>query len=87
MIVSSVLERFYEKKVNKKKEKISFSKNQLGLKVKTSKLLKARENAGHQAFIGFRIASDWLGKWCEFSGPITEKSKVEPEQSLITFDT
>ena len=47
MIVSSVLERYYEKKADKKEEKISFSKNQLGLKVKTSKLLKARENARH----------------------------------------
>ena len=35
-------------------------KNQRKLEVKTTKLLKARENAGDQVLIGFSFASDWL---------------------------
>ena len=27
--------------------------------------------------IGFSLASDWLREWCEFSGPITERSKAK----------
>ena len=56
------------------------------LKVKTTKQPKARENAD-QAVIGFRVASDWLRKRCEFSGPITERSKAIPKQSQNSFDT
>ena len=37
--------------------------------------------------IGFSFASDWLRGWCEFSRPITERSKAKPMQSRITFDT
>ena len=50
-------------------------------------MLKARENAGDQVMIGFSFASDWLTKWREYSGPITERSKAKPRQSLITFDS
>ena len=49
-------------------------------------MLKARENAGDQVMIGFSFASDWLTKWREYSGPITERSKAKPRQSQITFD-
>ena len=35
-------------------------KSQRKLEVKTTKLLKARENAGDQVLIGFSFASDWL---------------------------
>ena len=35
-------------------------KSQRQLEVKTTKLLKARENAGDQVLIGFSFASDWL---------------------------
>ena len=34
--------------------------------MKTSKLLKARENAGDQVAIVFSFASDWLRGWHEF---------------------
>ena len=45
------------------------------LHVRISKLLDAQENAGDQIVIGFSFASDWLRKWREFSGPITERVK------------
>ena len=48
---------------------------------------QARENASDQVAIGFSFASDWLRGWCEFSRPITERSKAKPMQSRITFDT
>ena len=54
----------------------------LELELKTSKLLKGRENAGNWC----RFASDWLREWCEFSGPVTEQGKAKPKQSRITFD-
>ena len=46
-------------------------KNQWELKVKTTKLPEVQEKAG---------------EWCEFSGPITEGSKVKTKQP-ITFDS
>ena len=61
--------------------------SQLELKVKTSKLPEARENVGDQPMVGFSFASDWLRGWRKFSGPITDRSKVQPVQSWITFDT
>ena len=42
---------------------------------------------GDQVGIGFTFASDWLRGWCKFSTPITERSKANPMQSRITFDT
>ena len=59
----------------------------LELNIKTTKLHKARENANHLVVIGFSFASDWWRKWCEYSDPITERSKAKPVQSRITFDT
>ena len=47
--------------------------------MKTSKLLKARENADDQVAIVFNFASDWLRGWREFSGPITEQGCVKPK--------
>ena len=35
-------------------------KSQRKLEVNTTKLLKARENAGDQVLIGFSFTSDWL---------------------------
>ena len=32
-------------------------------------------------------SSDWLRGWRKFSGPITEQSLVNQEQSRITFET
>lgn len=40
------------------------------LKVKTSKLLEAGENAGSQTVIRFCFESDWLRKWKSQCGPI-----------------
>ena len=54
-------------------------KHQWEFKVKTTKLAKARENAGNQfvrvVVISFSFASDWLEKWHEFSRPITDRNK------------
>ena len=67
---------------NQKKE--NTFKNQWELKVKTTKLPEVQENAEDQVVIDFCFASDWLREWCEFSGPITEGSKVKTKQP-ITF--
>lgn len=40
---------------------------------KNNQRLKARENAADQVAIILSSESDWLRKWGEFSGPITEK--------------
>ena len=61
--------------------------SQFELKVKTSKLPEARENVVDQPMVGFSFASDWLRGWRKFSSPITDRSKVQPVQSWITFDT
>ena len=47
------------------------------LTVKTSKLRKARENAGDQVTIGFSFASDWSRERRECSEPITARSKAK----------
>ena len=57
------------------------------INVKTSKLSEARENVSDQVAIGFRLESDWLRKWPEFSGPINKQSKIKTKQFRITFDT
>ena len=57
-------------KVNQNEEKTLKSHREL--KVKSTKLPKARENAGDQAAIGLSFAFDWFREWREFSGPITE---------------
>ena len=54
-------------------------KSQRELKTKTTKLPKARENAGDQVVIDVSFASDWLGEWREFSGPSSEQSKTKPD--------
>ena len=57
----------------------NISKSQGKLKAKTSKLPEARENACDQVAIGFSFESDWWREWCEFSGPITKRSKAKPK--------
>ena len=54
------------------------------IKVTTSKLPKARENAGDRDEIDLSFASDWLREWRKFSGPITKQRKAKPLQSRIT---
>ena len=44
---------------------------------KTNQTAYAREKASDRFMIGFSLASDWLREWCEFSGPITERSKAK----------
>ena len=53
----------------------------------TSKRPQARENVTDKVALGFGFVSDWLSRWREFSGPITERSEAKPMQSRITFDT
>ena len=48
---------------------------------------QAQENASDQVAIGFTFACDWLRGLREFSRPITERTKVKPMLSRITFDT
>ena len=62
----------------------NISKSQGKLKAKTSKLLEARENACDQVAIGFSFESDWWREWCEFSGPITKRSKAKPIDNGFT---
>ena len=69
------------------KRKENTLKSPWELRVKISKPSKARENAGDQVVIGVSFAFDWLREWREFSGPITEQSKVNEMQSRITLDT
>ena len=35
---------------------------------------EASKNANDQSRNFFSLASDWLGAWCEISGPIMEQS-------------
>ena len=65
-----------------RRKEISYE-SQSEFKVKTTKLPKARENAGDQVAAGFSFACDWFREWREYSGPIREQSKM---QSQITFD-
>ena len=69
------------------KRKENTLKSPWELRVKINKPSKARENAGDQVVIGVSFAFDWLREWREFSGPITEQSKVNEMQSRITLDT
>ena len=48
---------------------------------------QARENASDLVALGVSFASDLLGRWRQFSRPITERRKAKPMQSRITFDT
>ena len=43
---------------------------------KKTKHPETRENAGEQVVIGFSFESDWLKEWCNFSGPVKERSKA-----------
>lgn len=61
-------------------------RSQWELKVKTSELTEARENAVNQETIEFCFASDWLIKWRKISGLIIEWIKANLKQSRITFD-
>ena len=49
--------------------------------LKTSRLLEARENKD-KVVVDFSFASDWLRKWREFAGPISELSYVKPKSTL-----
>ena len=55
--------------------------------MKTRKLHEARGNAIVQVTVGFSSQSDWLRKWRELSGPITEQSEATIMQYCMTFDT
>ena len=61
--------------------KENIKRNQQELKVRTSNLPRARENADDQVAIGFSFESDWLRKWREFSRQIIKRSEAKPEQS------
>ena len=54
--------------------------------VNLTKLPEARENAGDWVVIGFSFESDWLRKWCEFSGRFIKQSKAKMKQFQSTFD-
>ena len=69
--------------VQSEERKENTFRSQLELKIKTTKLPKARENAGDPEVIGFTFASNWSREWCELPGPITERSKARPKQSRI----
>ena len=54
--------------------------------MKTSKLLKAWENAIAQVAVVLILVSDWSRGWRELFRPITEKSAVKPKRFWLTFD-
>ena len=69
-------------KIGNKKKKENALKSQWQLKVKTSKLPKARENAGDGVVNGFNFGSDWLRKWLWTN----HRAKyAKPKQSLGYF--
>ena len=49
------------------------------MRAQIKKLPEARENASNQEAIGLSFESDWLIKWCEFSGPITGRNEAKPK--------
>ena len=65
--------------------KENIARNQWKLNVNTSDLPEVRENACDQGAIDFSFESDWLRKCREFSGPIIQRSKANPQQSRIIF--
>ena len=69
------------------KRKENITRSLLQLKVKTSKLPKARENASHQIVFFISFECDWSRKWREFSEPITQHSEPTPQKSRITLET
>ena len=50
-------------------KKGDITNGRLELKAKTNLLPEARENFAN----GFRFTCDWIGGWCEFSKPKTER--------------
>lgn len=62
-------------------EKKNIIGNQWELKPRVNKLLsvllEARGNASDQVVIDASLDSDWLRGWCEFSGPINERSEAK----------
>ena len=54
--------------------------------VKTSKLTKARENAGYKVAIGYHWNLIGLKSGASFFGPIIEQSEANPDQFRITVD-
>ena len=60
----------------------NFHKSQWELSGKTNKLRETREKRD-QVAIGFSFESDWIRKWREFSGPITQRSEAKTMQSRI----
>ena len=46
---------------------------------------QAREKACERGTVGFSFACHWLRNWREFYKPITEPTKVEPEQTRNYF--
>ena len=70
-------------KANRRKE--SALKSQWELRIKPTKLPKARENAGEQVVIGFNFESDWLREWREFldqSWSEVQQIKAIPDYSI-----
>ena len=62
-------------------EKKNIIGNQWDLKPQVNKLLsvllEARENASDQVAIDASFDFDWLRGWCEYSGPINERSEAK----------
>lgn len=50
---------------------------------KQANRLKRGKNACDHVEVGVGFASDWLGEWRQFSGPITKESLAKPMQFPI----
>ena len=48
-------------------------------------MLNRRKNTSDQIVIAFKVTSDCLGGFCEFSRPVTEWSNTKPMQFFFFF--
>ena len=88
--LQELLERFWieclKTKTNSQSNEGKYLKEPIRTQSKTTKLSKARENAGDQVVITFSFASDWMREWLQFSWPITVRRKGTTMKPRITFD-
>lgn len=64
------------------RQPIKFSQEPMRTLRKNKQLPETREKRD-QVAVGFSFESDWIRKWHEFSGPITQRSEAKTMQSRI----
>ena len=68
-----------------KRTKKEIKRIKLEFRVKTSKLLKARENAGDQVLISFSFPFDWIGTSFLDQSLIEEKKNQSNPRLLLPY--